>query len=199
MADEINRMDIAQFQALGFLQEANRLFFHPHGLALEIVDDDSSMRLEIRDCRDDPQGPVFGPGARVELALVESVWRRREKHAAHRAKLFGPFGSASPEDLVAPGAGLAKKAKTSTASRVSQARCARAELKPRVSLVLLTQPASPSLALVLPASMSAPRSSPKTLMGQSDDSAWVVQPPSRSAFGRCAQHLGIIPTCAFRI
>ncbi len=34
---EINRMDIGEFRELGFLQEANRLFFHPHGLALEIT------------------------------------------------------------------------------------------------------------------------------------------------------------------
>lgn len=34
------RIDIAEFRALGFLQEVNRLFFHPLGLALEIVVDD---------------------------------------------------------------------------------------------------------------------------------------------------------------
>lgn len=29
-------MDAAEFRRLGFLQEANRLFFHPHGLALSV-------------------------------------------------------------------------------------------------------------------------------------------------------------------
>jgi len=34
---EVKRIDIAEFRALGFLQEANRLFFHPLGLGLEAV------------------------------------------------------------------------------------------------------------------------------------------------------------------
>jgi hypothetical protein len=36
-ARDIKRMDIREFRELGFLQEANRLFFHPHGLALEVT------------------------------------------------------------------------------------------------------------------------------------------------------------------
>lgn len=38
----VKHMDIAEFRRLGFLQEANRLFFHLHGLALEatIVDEE---------------------------------------------------------------------------------------------------------------------------------------------------------------
>lgn len=34
---ERKRMPIAEFSRLGYLQEANRQFFHPHGLALEIT------------------------------------------------------------------------------------------------------------------------------------------------------------------
>lgn len=34
------RIDIAEFRELGFLQEANRVFFHPLGLALEVVTED---------------------------------------------------------------------------------------------------------------------------------------------------------------
>lgn len=33
----VNHIDISEFQRIGFLQEANRLFFHPHGLALEVT------------------------------------------------------------------------------------------------------------------------------------------------------------------
>lgn len=33
----VKHIDIGEFRELGFLQEANRLFFHPHGLALEIT------------------------------------------------------------------------------------------------------------------------------------------------------------------
>lgn len=35
MSDEIKYMDVEEFRELGYLQEANRLFFHPVGLALE--------------------------------------------------------------------------------------------------------------------------------------------------------------------
>lgn len=37
MADEIKYMDVAEFRELGFLQEANRQFFHPLGLALSVA------------------------------------------------------------------------------------------------------------------------------------------------------------------
>jgi hypothetical protein len=36
--DEIKYMDLDEFYASGYLQEANRGFFHPHGLALEMYD-----------------------------------------------------------------------------------------------------------------------------------------------------------------
>lgn len=38
MADDIKRIDAAEFQAEGYLQEVNRRFLHPLGLALEAVD-----------------------------------------------------------------------------------------------------------------------------------------------------------------
>lgn len=34
--DTINYMDIGEFQSEGYLQEVNRQFLHPHGLALEV-------------------------------------------------------------------------------------------------------------------------------------------------------------------
>ena len=37
MSDDIKRIDIAEFRRLGLLQEANRRFFHPLGLALEVT------------------------------------------------------------------------------------------------------------------------------------------------------------------
>jgi hypothetical protein len=47
---DIKHMDIAEFRRVGFLQEANRLFFHPHGLALEItiVDGEGDNKLAER-------------------------------------------------------------------------------------------------------------------------------------------------------
>lgn len=69
----VKRIDISEFQSSGLLAEANRSFFHPLGLALEIViDEDGSKRLGgIWDYRDDPEGMLFGepfPTEQVEKA-----------------------------------------------------------------------------------------------------------------------------------
>ena len=64
MTEAIKRIDIKEFREVGFLQEVNRLFFHPLGLALEVViEDDGSEKLGgVWDFRDDPEGMFFGPG-----------------------------------------------------------------------------------------------------------------------------------------
>lgn len=59
----IKYMNIKEFREKGFLQEANRLFFHPLGLALEIeinVEDRSEKISGVWDYRDDPEGVLFG-------------------------------------------------------------------------------------------------------------------------------------------
>lgn len=90
MSDEIPRMDIAEFRRVGFLQEANRLFFHPLGLALAVViEADGSERLGgIWDYRDDPEGMLFGPGE-IDAEKAASVEAERLKHAAERVRLEG--------------------------------------------------------------------------------------------------------------
>ncbi len=57
----MKRIDIAEFRDRGFLQEANRRFFHPLGLALEvIVEKDGTCTLGgVWDYRDDPEGMFF--------------------------------------------------------------------------------------------------------------------------------------------
>lgn len=61
--DEVKRIDIKEFRALGFLQEINRQFLHPLGLALEvIVDDEGNETLGgVWDYREDPEGMFFSP------------------------------------------------------------------------------------------------------------------------------------------
>jgi len=61
MSDHIKRIDIKEFREAGYLQEANRQFFHPLGLALEVViSDDGTEKIGgIWDYRDDPEGIVF--------------------------------------------------------------------------------------------------------------------------------------------
>jgi len=58
---EVKRIDIAEFREVGYLQELNRRFLHPLGLALEVVvEDDGTERLgSVWDYRDDPEGIYF--------------------------------------------------------------------------------------------------------------------------------------------
>ena len=84
----IKRMDIKAFQNRGYLQEANRLFFHPLGLALTVSrnDKDGSMTLHsIQDSRDDPEGIVFKEFDGMKQVLVE-----RERQAKMKSRLALP-------------------------------------------------------------------------------------------------------------
>lgn len=111
---EPKQIDIAEFRELGFLQEANRQFFHPLGLALEIVQEECERcegtgrnklgniacdicggpgfmeRLGgIWDYRDDPVGMTFGEGYGLDPEKAAYVDAERGNHAAHRFELFG--------------------------------------------------------------------------------------------------------------
>ena len=81
----IKRMDIKEFQNRGYLQEANRLFFHPLGLALEVIinDEDGSVRLGgIWDSRDDPEGIMFDDFDRgkAHTVRIESIAKRNRRY-----------------------------------------------------------------------------------------------------------------------
>lgn len=122
-------MDIGEFRDLGFLQEANRLFFHPRGLALEIVvepcncdnglieagpagatysapcprcDADYNVaRLGgIWDYRDDPEGILYGED-QMDSAKAERVSAELEKHRENREELMGRV--IQPTDFQEPG------------------------------------------------------------------------------------------------
>lgn len=60
-------IDPEEFRNEGFLQEVNRQFFHPLGLAMAVftdygLDEDGCMAVQIYDERDDPEGWFFGEG-----------------------------------------------------------------------------------------------------------------------------------------
>jgi len=59
--DKPRKMSPKEFRELGYLQELNRRFLHPLGLALECVlnEDGSESFGEVWDCREDPEGIVF--------------------------------------------------------------------------------------------------------------------------------------------
>lgn len=60
----IKLIDMKEFIDGGYLQEANRLFFHPLGLSMIVRfddDGDSFVFGGFMDCRDDKEGIIFGP------------------------------------------------------------------------------------------------------------------------------------------
>lgn len=107
-------MDIAEFRDSGLLQEVNRRFFHPIGLALSVVvptaDDSDEVKAQgvrlagIIDARDDPEGYYFdwtrmhNPDESkdsISRTITEARSRSAaydeevKKRAAQRAMLFG--------------------------------------------------------------------------------------------------------------
>jgi hypothetical protein len=83
---EPKRIDIAEFRRVGYLQELNRRFLHPLGLALEVVvEDDGSERLGgVWDYRDDPEGIWYAGDVDAEKArrVAEEADRRRPAREA---------------------------------------------------------------------------------------------------------------------
>jgi len=90
------KLQLADFVSLGYLQEVNRLFFHPLGLALAITHDGSTDRPvclgPILDHRSDPDGIAFSflteelPDAKRLADFVESERKKREPG---RIKILG--------------------------------------------------------------------------------------------------------------
>ncbi len=87
-------MEIKEFVEKGFLQEVNRQFFHPLGLALavEVIETvhGTCMLSGIWDCRNDPEGMVFADlndkENRERADLVEGL---RQEKARIRMRNFG--------------------------------------------------------------------------------------------------------------
>ena len=74
---DIKYMTAEDFRKLGFLQEANRKFFHPLGLALEVITNKNGDEElgGIWDYRKDPEGNFFGNGTirQDKIAYVEKL------------------------------------------------------------------------------------------------------------------------------
>lgn len=86
-------IELDEFMDAGYLQEVNRRFFHPLGLALMVAadtDDEtgevtSDWRIEgIIDVRDDPEGMIFEEvdPEKVERIEQEETRRRPAREAA---------------------------------------------------------------------------------------------------------------------
>ena len=81
---------IKEFREKGFLQEANRLFFHPLGLALSVdIDDDGNERLfGVWDFRHDPEGIIFKEGT-IDIDKAEHVKQLKASKLMVREVLLG--------------------------------------------------------------------------------------------------------------
>jgi len=93
---EIKTITAREFYEAGFLQEVNRQFLHPLGLALCVTIDeddpeDAGEFSSVWDYRDDPEGMTFGGpenyGLNARKALA--VEAERVRHEVARKKLFG--------------------------------------------------------------------------------------------------------------
>jgi hypothetical protein len=92
MSDEIKRIDIGEFQRLGFLQEVNRRVLHPAGLALEVIHEaDGTVHLGgVWDYRDDPEGIIYTGAYATDLAEKAAlVDAEIERHREARERLLG--------------------------------------------------------------------------------------------------------------
>ena len=79
-------MNLNTFVENGFLQEANRQFFHPLGLALTaVLVDNAVTHLTVQDT-DDPEGFAFNTVNPYKAAIVAEQARRI---AINRTKALG--------------------------------------------------------------------------------------------------------------
>ena len=100
---DVNYMDIGEFVEAGYLQEVNRGFFHPHGLALEAERDEETgeWRLSgVWDYRDDPEGVLFADTSGEQFrSKAQHVYDELVRHSEVREGMFGqviqPLGHTS--------------------------------------------------------------------------------------------------------
>ena len=97
MKDDIKRMDIKEFREKGYLQELNRRFLHPLGLALEIKTEKDGTEVlgGIWDYREDEEG-IYYDIANSDEERVQKfrenesfVYGEMVKRAEKRKELLG--------------------------------------------------------------------------------------------------------------
>lgn len=84
-------MSIKEFRELGLVQEINRRFLHPLGLALEVIIDEQTGEesiLRVWDDRDNPEGFIFGPGV-IDVTKADAVDDEFAKRAQARIMKWG--------------------------------------------------------------------------------------------------------------
>ena len=99
--EEVKTIEGKEFRELGYLQEVNRRFFHPLGLALSMIIDKekkNTVAFQIIDSRDDEEGiyyalndPKYSDDERLERFEKNKQFVEDEiaKRADKRKSLFG--------------------------------------------------------------------------------------------------------------
>ncbi len=89
----MKKLSAQEFMDQGFLQELNRQFLHPMGLALEVIidkDDDGNIKSvefgDVWDERHDPEGIIF---EKFDKAKAASVEQHQINTAASRMAALG--------------------------------------------------------------------------------------------------------------
>lgn len=101
MSDEGKMMTVKEFRELGLIQEINRRFLHPLGLALEVIidQDTGEERIErIWDDRDDPEGLVYGPGM-IDAEKARLIYDEEASRMYIRVQMLG-FDIQPLEDIL---------------------------------------------------------------------------------------------------
>lgn len=90
MQQPVKKMTVKEFRQLGYLQELNRRFLHPLGLALEVNVSESHETFSegIWDYRDDPEGLIFGPGI-IDPEKAKRIYHEQAEKASVRTEKLG--------------------------------------------------------------------------------------------------------------
>lgn len=89
---KIKRMSVKEFRTRGFLQEVNRQFLHPLGLALETIKEteDEESFGEVWDYIDDPEGMFFGDVSSPDMIeRAEEIEKLKNEKAEVRIEKYG--------------------------------------------------------------------------------------------------------------
>lgn len=101
---EIKRITPKEFRDLGYLQDVNRRYFHPLGMALEVViHEDGKVEFGgVWDYRDDPEGMAFGDDCwnreKVDVERSREIADDRERIAGVRQESLGYVIQPLPEE-----------------------------------------------------------------------------------------------------
>lgn len=91
MAYDGPTISVKEFRELGLVQEMNRRFLHPLGLAMEVtIDDKTGEETIVRfwDNREDPEGWNYGPDT-IDTNKARTIFDEEARRLDHRERTLG--------------------------------------------------------------------------------------------------------------